>query len=1464
MRLFILKMGPIFLTITTRTQLILSFIHQALTMTKKILRHIFTAAFLTLFTSVHAQDCTISITRPSADTIICRGDSVYLKSIGSCDVFLNNSFEDGLGAGWSEASANPSFPAFSCMDFNPDIQEVAPGPGPEDRYMWVGATASSYRGIITDSFDITIGNCQVRFWMRYGRAVGAGGGVGSPCEDPDNTAEGVHLAYSIDDGANWIDFPGVDQFPVGPSNADPPFVTTIPGSGGEWRPIPTWGGGHTPLRWDTNSIFWWHEYACVIPAAAVSTATKFQFYQSTTSGEGWDTWGLDEVQLFCSNNQNVVWSHGPTEFDPVDPVSPTDSTLYWVQVYDTVGNFDRDTVIIYVVDRPNTDLGPDTSICWTGFNTAIFDAGPGFDSYLWNTGETTQIITPNTSGTYIVEVWNVTCFDTDTVNLTVIPATGADAGSDESICQGGFWDFNFSTNQPDTISADSVWWFGGIGTFVEPDSLRPIYYADPTELGPITLGLIAYGSGPCGNDTNYMVLTIDTVPTADFMTTPIDTACILSDITFTASADITITTWEWDFGDATTGTGQIVTHQYASPGSYDIRLVAISNMGCSDTVIYTRVITDPLIYLSKVPSPSCENDTVFFTGLGDAVTYADWIWDFGDATPQDTGKNVWHIYPNSGTYTVNLSVCSKDTNYLHEVVETCQADAGSDENICEHYPFDFSTSATLPDTTSGDSLMWIGGLGNFSDSSLLWPIYTPAVGELGDVTLTLIVYGKGPCGNDTSSMVLSIFDGPEADFTFVPVDSLCVGEMIDFFGTSTTNINTWNWDFGDGNTDVGQNVSHAYALDGFFDVMLTVINDSACVDTVIYTLEIHVLPDADFTILPNDTVCLNTEMDFDATSSTIITDWDWDFGDGNTASGQNVVHTYAASGDYDVYLFVLNENSCTDTVMYSVRIDSLPTSDFSMMPNDTSCSLETVYFNGTGSSDIASWDWDFDDGNIASGQNVSNIFAGAGIYDVMLVVTNGNGCTDTTIHQRVVIDVSVDFTIDPTPSCLGNLVEFTGSPDTITFTDWEWDFGDGSTDIGQIVTHLYATFDTFDIRLVVCSDTVIKTHIVQEPAFADAGSDESICEYYSFDFTTSTMLATANAYDSLRWIGGLGTFDDPTLLHPIYTPAPGEEGTVVQLGLIALARIPCGNDTSFMDLTVFDGPEASFTITPPDSICVNEPLSLDANSTTTINLWEWDFDDGNTTTGQNVIYAWSAAGFYDIRLVVTNTDGCTDTIFQTIEVHELPGASFTIMPSDTVCLNTEMTFDGSGSTTTITDWDWDFGDGNTASGQVVNHTYATFGDYDVYLYVLNNNSCMDTLMYSVRIDSLPTSDFTMMPNDTSCSLETVYFNGTGSTDIISWDWDFDDGNIASGQNVSNIFAGAGIYDVMLVTTNGNGCTDTTIHQRVVIDVSVDFTIDPTPSCLGSLVEFTGSPDTITFTDWEWDFGDGSTGIGQIV
>ncbi|MCF8299404.1 MAG: gliding motility-associated C-terminal domain-containing protein, partial [Saprospiraceae bacterium] len=185
-----------------------------------------------------------------------------------------------------------------------------------------------------------------------------------------------------------------------------------------------------------NSAYFWHRYSCNVPAAASTTSTKFRWAQLATSNTGFDAWGIDEVQISCPNNQNVIWSHGPTVLNPTSPVYPTTTTDYIVAIFDSMSNFAFDTVRITVLPVPNPDLGPDTFICDNGTNHAIFDAGAGYNSYHWNTNATTQTITPNISGFYSVTVTNGNCSGVDSVYLTMTSTPVADAGSDVSICYG--------------------------------------------------------------------------------------------------------------------------------------------------------------------------------------------------------------------------------------------------------------------------------------------------------------------------------------------------------------------------------------------------------------------------------------------------------------------------------------------------------------------------------------------------------------------------------------------------------------------------------------------------------------------------------------------------------------------------------------------------------------------------------------------------------------------------------------------------------------------------------------------------------------------------------------------------------------------------------------------------------------------------------------------------------------------
>ncbi len=157
--------------------------------------------------------------------------------------------------------------------------------------------------------------------------------------------------------------------------------------------------------------------------------------------------------------------------------------------------------------------------------------------------------------------------------------------------------------------------------------------------------------------------------------------------------------------------------------------------------------------------------------------------------------------------------------------------------------------------------------------------------------------------------------------------------------------------------------------------------------------------------------CTDLDCTFDASGSSdpdgSIASYEWDFGDGNTDTGETVTHTYAEAGTYTVTLTVTDDDGATDTASQEIDVTSgsendPPTASFTHDCTDLDCT-----FDASGSSDpdgsIASYEWDFGDGNTDTGETVTHTYAEAGTYTVTLTVTDDDGATDTASQE---IDVT--------------------------------------------------------------------------------------------------------------------------------------------------------------------------------------------------------------------------------------------------------------------------------------------------------------------------------------------------------------------------------------------------------------------------------------------------------------------------
>jgi PKD repeat protein len=254
-------------------------------------------------------------------------------------------------------------------------------------------------------------------------------------------------------------------------------------------------------------------------------------------------------------------------------------------------------------------------------------------------------------------------------------------------------------------------------------------------------------------------------------------------------------------------------------------------------------------------------------------------------------------------------------------------------------------------------------------------------------------------------------------------------------------------------------------------------------------------------------------------------------------------------------------------------------------------------------------------------------------------------------------------------------------------------------------------------------------------------------------------------------------------------------------------------------------PTANFSYSTTDLTATFSDTSTDNDGT--IVTWDWDFGDGYSSSIQNPVHSYAAADTYTVSLTVTDNDGGSDTASQDITVTEPPNvppsASFTYSTTDLTATFSDTSTDSDG---TIVTWDWDFGDGYSSSIQNPVHAYAAAGTYMVSLTVTDNDGGSDTASQDITVaeppNVPPSASFTYSTTDLTATFSDTSTDGDGT--IVSWAWDFGDGNNSSIQNPIHSYAAAGTYTVSLTVIDNDGGSDI-VNQSVTVNeppIIVDF------------------------------------------
>lgn len=700
-------------------------------------------------------------------------------------------------------------------------------------------------------------------------------------------------------------------------------------------------------------------------------------------------------------------------------------------------------------------------------------------------------------------------------------------------------------------------------------------------------------------------------------------------------------------------------------GPQTITLTAEYN-GCYSSVTKSNLITvkGPIAGFDYLISCATPYDIQLTDTSQDATSLT---WDFGDGTTSTSGGTFNHTYAASGDYTIiltatnNTSGCadSRDTVVAH--IRNILARFTTDSLLCQgsSYNYDASTSIDVgPSCYRGYT--WI-----FSDPSIRPntssnPTSPITFTSSGPQTIGLVVMDVNGC-RDTLIKNIAVYN-LIPNYT-ISDQTICLPDTISFtnMSFSDTTITSWNWSFGDGTPNSSsQNPTHIYntAIGNTVTTNLVITNALGCTGSISKSINIY-SPISNISNVPN--ICLGQSVTLSAsdfTSQGSNLSFNWNFGDGNFGTGNNINYTYASSGSHIATLtFIENATGCTGTTTKTINIQDYPTANYFTDVDSLSvlCNPQQVNFTNSSSSTssiTSAWNW----GTGTSASSGLSLVFPKGNHIVTLVVTTSFGCKDTIAKTLNVIGPEGDFTMDLNNICKGESITFTIS-DTLDVKSYRWDFGDGSSAIDvSPISHTYNFLPPSGQTIAkltiygednVCPVTIQKTvfiHFVKADFTRNINdSDTVLCLGESLILTNASSPATGNNYS---WIlGDGGTSNSSTSFNHTYNGTGNFDITLITQN----STYGC-KDTITKTIIIVPLPIISAL---GDSVCNSSTAQLSIENYNSLNGYTYSWTPSAELNNPNI---------YNPTLIATNSGNYTVTIVDTNNCSNSDAAYLYVVP----------------------------------------------------------------------------------------------------------------------------------------------------------------------------------------------------------
>ncbi|MEO5997228.1 MAG: PKD domain-containing protein [Chitinophagaceae bacterium] len=636
--------------------------------------------------------------------------------------------------------------------------------------------------------------------------------------------------------------------------------------------------------------------------------------------------------------------------------------------------------------------------------------------YSWNFGDpangsssaTDPVYTFPSKTTYNVRL---TVTNGGCVNTLVVPVALAVQIADfskntpDTICRSQNITLTSINSNPQNISRYQ-WSFDG-GPFVDGGNMISSGF---NRNGNIPLSLAITDLGGCSDTITKQVTIIGSK--ADFAAAD-SVACVNGTVSFNdlSTPAGSITQWTFDYGDGVKQTYKNTpfTHQYKTAGVYNITLTTTGKDGCTDVITHNNVIriSKPTTAFNTKDTLICPGGGVQFTDSSNIINPFSFLWNFGDGLTSNQ-QNPSHIYTGKDSlYSVSLKIqdvygCTDSLTKPKYIKVTSPRSAFSisdSTTICPPLEAEFVIKGQ--DHTS---FHW--DFGDNTTSTLDTAIHF--YNTYGVFVAKLFVVGAGGC-IDSSEHTVSITNPYSSVISYSPVTG-CNSLLVDF--VVKTPINTYfNFIFGDGASDKSQNDSlqHFYSSPNSYGPYIQIGDSSGCQIDVSGATSIKVLGADPFFSADRKSFCDSGTVYF--TNYTLGNDpvisSTWDFGDGNTSTDKDAVHSYNKPGQYIASLSVVTQSGCSKTLTDTIRVYRTPVPSIlgdSIVCINSPLSLKAVL---SAADSTAVYTWNLGNGSNSSKMNVDVTYIKEGPYPVSLEVVNILGCKGSDSKNIVVAPLPV-------------------------------------------------------------------------------------------------------------------------------------------------------------------------------------------------------------------------------------------------------------------------------------------------------------------------------------------------------------------------------------------------------------------------------------------------------------------------